>query len=492
MLPATPTHESKAGLLHWAQRALEECDKASQDFAPDPVHDLRVALRRCRSMADGFRSIDPDPEWKQMKDLGKALFASLGELRDTQVMQEWVTKLSAEDDPVRNLLLEVLRPREEQQKKAAQHALNNFDRKRWSELNARLESRARKVPLEGIVFQFIALERLLDARALHRQALRNRSQTAYHQLRIGIKRFRYTVENFLPERHARWSKDLRILQDSLGEVHDFDVLWFMVKSQAGITREERQRWRQALSVERDQRLNIYRQKMVGRQSLWSVWQSDLPAGERREAASLEKLRTWATFLDPHHKHAERTLRLSLALYDKLAADGVLQAWDGSRRILEAAAILHEIGRSKQEAGHEKRGYRMIRKISPPLGWSEEEMHCVAIVARYHRGGLPPSDHAIFAGLSAKRRRELLPLAGILRLANALDLQVMPPGAQFTIGRRGNALVLELSDFDHSISQAGQRLAKAKYLLEASCRMPILIETGGTTSRGAAPANNPSQ
>ncbi len=60
--------------------------------------------------------------------------------------------------------------------------------------------------------------------------LRNRSAVAYHQLRIGIKRFRYTVENFLPERHQQWSRDLRDLQDALGEVHDFDVLWAMVKT----------------------------------------------------------------------------------------------------------------------------------------------------------------------------------------------------------------------------------------------------------------------
>lgn len=73
MLPLPKVRENKAGLLYWAQRALDECDKASQDFAPDPVHDLRVALRGCRSMADGFLSVDPDPDWKQMKSLERML-----------------------------------------------------------------------------------------------------------------------------------------------------------------------------------------------------------------------------------------------------------------------------------------------------------------------------------------------------------------------------------------------------------------------------------
>src|ERR1035438_5661908 len=116
MLPGPNTHDNKAGLAYWAQRALEECDKASQEFAPDPVHDLRVAIRRCRSMADGFLSVDPDPAWKEMKKLGKTLFRSLGDLRDVQVMSEWVTRLSEPDDSVRRVLLETLGQRSEERR----------------------------------------------------------------------------------------------------------------------------------------------------------------------------------------------------------------------------------------------------------------------------------------------------------------------------------------------------------------------------------------
>ena len=82
------------------QRVLEECDRASVAFAPDPVHDLRVALRRCCSMAGGIAAIDPDPDWKEMKKAGKRLFRRLGELRDVHVMQEWVHLLDSPDDPV--------------------------------------------------------------------------------------------------------------------------------------------------------------------------------------------------------------------------------------------------------------------------------------------------------------------------------------------------------------------------------------------------------
>jgi len=72
------TAQKRAGLALWMERVLEECDRASVEFGTDPVHDLRVALRRCRSMADGLRVMDPDPAWKEMKKAGRQLFREFG------------------------------------------------------------------------------------------------------------------------------------------------------------------------------------------------------------------------------------------------------------------------------------------------------------------------------------------------------------------------------------------------------------------------------
>ena len=123
--------KKKSGLAFWMQRVLEECDRASVAFEPDPVHDLRVALRRCTSMADGVAAIDPDPSWKEMKKAGKRLFRRLGELRDVHVMQEWVHRLDSADDPVTAPLLQVFAAREAPLQKEAVQALAEFDRKQW-------------------------------------------------------------------------------------------------------------------------------------------------------------------------------------------------------------------------------------------------------------------------------------------------------------------------------------------------------------------------
>jgi CHAD domain-containing protein len=471
--PAAPAADKKSGLAFWAARVLEEADRASQDFAADPVHDLRVAIRRCRSMADGCLSVDPDPAWRQMKKLGKSLFASLGELRDTQVMMEWIEKLSAEDDPLRHVLLASLREKEEELKLVAKEAVDSFDRKRWIALNNKLAERATRVPLEGPVFQYLALERWHDAYELHRTALRNRSAVAYHQLRIGIKRFRYTVENFLPERHQRWSRDLRDLQDALGEVHDFDVLWGLVKSHPEVGPEERALWQQMISTQRQKRIALYRKRMLGRESLWQKWRAELPSGEGLAEAALGKMHTWAAFLDPDNKHAELVTKLVLEIFDGLAREGILAESEPARRILQAAAVMHDVGRAKN-GGHRKRGYRMIRDLRPPVGWSEEYLQCVAIVAHYHRGGLPPSNHPIFAGLPAQRRSELMPLAGILRLANALDDAHDQRIANVMVERHDGVLSIYAQGLAAAINPFGEQLARARYLLEACIKMPILL------------------
>jgi len=261
------------------ERVPGECQRAGSELAADPVHDLRVALRRCRSMADGLMAIDPDPAWKQMKKAGRSLFRSLGELRDVQVMMEWVQKLGPPDDPETQALLTLLRAREQQHKITAAEAIRAFDVRQWRKWSRALPRRAARVKPGSPVFKHLALERWNSAYDLHRRAMRSGSQTVLHQLRIGIKRFRYIVENFLPQQHEAWSSDLKNLQDLLGDVHDLDVLWdTAMEVNAFASAESRARWQAIVHEARAKRVDGYRERMVGPQSLWPVWRADLPQG----------------------------------------------------------------------------------------------------------------------------------------------------------------------------------------------------------------------
>jgi len=58
---------NQSGIGYWMERVLAEREKVQADPSSDPVHDLRVALRRCRSMAETMSELDPEPAWKQMR-----------------------------------------------------------------------------------------------------------------------------------------------------------------------------------------------------------------------------------------------------------------------------------------------------------------------------------------------------------------------------------------------------------------------------------------
>jgi CHAD domain-containing protein len=513
------TVKKTTGLRYWMERVLEECDHVSTDFSADPVHDLRVSLRRCRSMADGLIAIDPDPEWKAMKKAGKRLFQRLGNLRDLQVMMEWIEKLHPADegaehvvrallhalppseqnsaaiedvstkasrsesltkptpelskpnprDPAAQALLEILTRREAEQKREARTALGEFDRKQWRQWSRSLPQRAAHIRPGSGVFKHLALERWIAARDLHNRALRNRSKVAFHTLRIGIKRFRYIVENFLPEEHKAWSNDLKAVQDLLGEVHDLDVLWataltsqifstetfsseispdeglpdeIFSKQPALSGAELRERWDRQIADERAKRIERYRKKMVGPSSLWNVWRAGLPQGKQIQSLATQRMKLWAKALDPDFAHSEHVARLALELYDSLAAKRLLGAavasklapqtaanmsrrtlladGSGARASLLMAALLHDVGKSKGNKGHHKASLELIKAHSTPLGWNPHEMQRAAIVARFHSGALPTRSHKALRDLLPEEQKTTIQLAAILRLANAFD------------------------------------------------------------------------
>jgi len=216
-----------------------------------------------------------------MKRAGRLLFGSLGELRDVQVMEQWTERLGGAEDPVTFALLQSLRNRQIPLKLEAAKALQGFDRKQWRRWSALLPGRAIRFRPGSPLFKHLALEHWTNAYELHRRAMRNRSQVAWHSLRIGLKRFRYIVENFLPEEHAAWRGDLKQLQDLLGEVHDLDVLWSaLLRLNAFPDEQARARWRARVLEERSRRIDQYRAKMLGGASLWQVWRARLPRARR--------------------------------------------------------------------------------------------------------------------------------------------------------------------------------------------------------------------
>lgn len=510
-------------------RVLGECGKVSVDFSADPVHDLRVALRRCRSMADGMMAMDPDPGWKQIKKAGKKLFQGLGALRDVQIMMEWIEKLELEQisgsappeaataatvpgkevsavvesppNPAR-AVLRILEDREAELKRDARVTLEEFDRKQWRQWSKSLPARGSRVRPGSALFKHLALERWTAARQLHSVALRNRSQVAFHTLRIGIKRFRYIVENFLPAEHAAWADDLKHMQDLLGEVHDLDVLWATALWCHVFPDEaSRKSWHERITRQRTMRIDEYRGRTTGSESLWAQWRAGLPQGKQIQEIATRRMKLWAKALDPDFAHSERVARLSLQLYDGLTAAGLFVKRDAAttangsdpRSSLYAAALLHDVGKVKGKKGHHKESEELIKMHGTPLGWEEVDMRRASVVARFHTGALPTRNHKALRDLLPDEQKVIIRLSAVLRLANALDasrdghighvrIEDVDRGRRSSNGfirkpptLKGNeALVISAEGYTAG-SPTAQTVAAERYLLETVLRRPVIVK-----------------
>jgi CHAD domain-containing protein len=290
-LPQTIS-KKRAGLDVWMGRTLDKASSIEPEWGADDVHDLRVALRRCRTMAEALSEVSASSGWRKLKKASRGLFHALGDLRDTQVQRSWVKKLGSVGDPVRKHMLRLLAGEEKKERALAARALDGFDRKEWKKLARKLPGKAEFFPLGSVVFQRLALAKLNEAVELYQQARKRRSAVAWHRLRIGLKEFRYIVENFLPERYEVWAADLKVMQDQLGDVHDLDVLRGRLRKEAArLDAAALADWIEKIAAARKARLDEFLAKASGPESPWLVWRAGFQWGHALVAASFPQRRT---------------------------------------------------------------------------------------------------------------------------------------------------------------------------------------------------------
>lgn len=88
-------------------------------------------------------------------------------------------------------------------------------------------------------------------------------------------------------------------------------------------------------------------------------------------------------------------------------------------LLEAAALLHDIGHFINTIDHDQHGYYLLRH-NQLVGLTEEEQEIIANIVRYHRKDLPAISDDNFKALSQKSRLVVTKLCALMRLADALD------------------------------------------------------------------------
>lgn len=237
--------------------AVPRLQGAADDQA---VHDLRVAVRRTRTVLEAGREVfgrfRADEARRSLRDVQRAT----GALRDEEVLLDLVTSFGLDRADVR-AWIEVRRRRERRLRGQLLRAVRSGEIERALRLidallafrvkpsrERRLEKFARRAVLGG----------QRDVTRLGAPSLED--ATALHQLRIAHKRLRYTVETFaeaLPESVRALAPVAARYQARLGALHDVDVAIASVRRARALTDPARTALLQALHGARLQRASAF-------------------------------------------------------------------------------------------------------------------------------------------------------------------------------------------------------------------------------------------
>ncbi|MCG3173485.1 MAG: hypothetical protein GMKNLPBB_01682 [Myxococcota bacterium] len=420
--PHSEENEASAIRL-WAEEVVRLRGKAEDSLKDEPVHDLRVALRRCRSFAQAFRPLDRAEEWRRWSRIAARLFDGLAGLRDLHVLRGWLRHFGAAEDPVTMTALREVKRREKAAREIANERLADFPAKKWMRLTAVLDERVRFAALPVDSFAWLASQRLAEASSLYHYAMQQTGIEAFHRLRIAVKRLRYVIENFLPAAHAAHGPTLKQLQDLLGEVHDLDVLAGFVDEMAGSMRDShRQRWRSAIELERLRRIQDAARLCNDGSSMWELLSTSLnqtsPPGRRYAGYLLA-----SHGLAPGSPRLRRETALADSLWRGFSRPGLLGGvpLEGGELLLRAAVHAFEAYGCGASARARKRAARIVTcELDAPPSLQHDERLLLACALRYGKDSLPGEDHVEWRGLAPNWRPQVFLLAGLLRLVRALE------------------------------------------------------------------------
>jgi CHAD domain-containing protein len=438
----------------------------------DAVHDLRVAIRRCRTAASIMREVDAHREWHELRRSVRKLFRALGALRDLQVRRELLDRLMRDSDPGKAALLAALDAQESAPRKRIGRLVGDFDERRWMRLAERLHGRLRLVTPGTLEAQGLVLGRFVQLTRLHRRAMSSRQARTWHALRIGLKRFRYALEILLPVKSAAWGRDLGRGQDALGEIHDLEELKLWVgrltetpspSSLAALVK--------AAAERRESSVNRYRTLVESHQLLerWGTgWLAPHVAADAR-------LKTIGRAMDEDRGRTAAVTRLVFQLFDGLANIGAASEFQRvkTRAVLGAAARLHGISVGGRRRRRHKDARDIIRQLPAPPGWKRDDWMLVAEIVRYQRGAEPIARHGRFARLPEDRQRQLRGLAGVLRLARALQ-EAGTTAAAVLSADDATVQLRVVQPNREDTAAAAARLAAAAHLLEVYLERRIIM------------------
>ncbi len=216
------------------RRGLRQFDAAVEAAIPrvlasgdaEAVHDLRVSMRRLRTLLDASRPILGRFHAKAVRDRFRSVFQATSTLRDEEVLEETFAKLKI-DDPT---FVEWMAGRKRREARLRRHvvAMLRTDaltsaRKMLDALLTLPVSPDRDAPLAKFAVKTVGKARKgVEGMG----SVSSRDAEKLHELRIRFKKVRYLAEVFataIPPEMAAIAQTAAQAQKRLGVIHDIDV-----------------------------------------------------------------------------------------------------------------------------------------------------------------------------------------------------------------------------------------------------------------------------
>ena len=194
----------------------------------EPLHNMRVAIRRLRNLLKAFRKALPRPEADALETRLRRLSKQLGPARDMDV---WMRALKSMRAPDSNQWREFVGRQREIQKRKKESLRRILTDPSYRSLKADFEQFLDRstvgtagVTLAGLGARAVrkSLDRVADRRPLGPSFSARRA----HLLRIACRKARYLAEFFtatLDRPAGRLARRLKAAQNVLGDIHDCDI-----------------------------------------------------------------------------------------------------------------------------------------------------------------------------------------------------------------------------------------------------------------------------
>jgi exopolyphosphatase/guanosine-5'-triphosphate,3'-diphosphate pyrophosphatase len=191
-------------------------------------------------------------------------------------------------------------------------------------------------------------------------------------------------------------------------------------------------------------------------------------------------------------HSHQVARLAVQIFEKTRS--VHRLSDAESKLLEYAAVLHDIGYHIAHNNHHRHSLYLIKNSEMP-GFSGDETAIMAIVARYHRGSFPVAsrdrrarrEHEDFFALDRHHQQLVLKLASILRIGDGLDRSYQQRVTGVECDLNGKDITLRVAtetECDLELWSADKKAAWFRQVFKCSMRFEPAIDNASLRSSAA--------